>query len=172
MYVLDSNFLIIMKNDMPVDSAEHTDFWELLLRLAQKDYLKLPEMVIEEITKGSDSLAEWVKANKKDLIIKTDAIYEKLPIVLAEYEKGINGMPLDNLDLLDTNADPYVISHALALNAIVVSSEKPCKGDYLQMSPKNRKIPDVCNALGIKCIPNLKFLLIIAKLSDADIENL
>lgn len=155
MFILDANFLINVNREIPADSGD--EFWDKLLVLAEQEYLKVPETVIVELERGNDALGTWIKANKKVLIIKTSDIYDKLSEVLSEYTKGYKGMPLDDLDQLSAVADPYVIAHALQLNATVVTSEVPCRGDYLTQAPKNRKIPDICNALGVDTIKTLVF---------------
>ncbi len=162
MYIIDSNFLININREIPVDI--HDDLWDLILHLAQTNYLKVPERVIDELEKGSDNLAIWVKTNKKDLIVKTDDIFSELPIVLLKYQEGKEAIPLDELDILESIADPYVIAHAIKLGGTVVSSERPCKGNYITQNPKNRKIPDICSACSINCITGMKFLVQIAKL--------
>lgn len=162
MYIIDTNFLININREIPVDIQD--DLWNLILHLARTNYLKIPEKVIDELEKGSDGLAPWVKTYKKDLIIKTDDVFDVLEYVLSKYQEGHAAIPLDELDMLESIADPYVIAHAIKLGAIVVSSERPCKGNYLTQKPKNRQIPDICCACSIPCMTGMKFLVQIAKL--------
>ena len=162
MYIIDSSFLINLNHEIPFDSND--ELWILILQLAKKDYLKLPEKVIEELEKGSDSLANWAHDNKKFLSLKTDDVFELLPEVLTKYQEGQERFPLTDLDFLESIADPYVIAHALKLNATVVSGERPCIGNYLTQRPKNRKIPDICSACSVNYLNGTKFLVQIAKL--------
>jgi len=163
MYILDTNFLIAINNDMSETACE--EILSILLKLANQDYLKIPEEVIGELNQKKDKLSEWAQRNKKELIVKTDNILNLIPIVLDKYKEGKNNFSLDSLDLLEKRADPYIIAHALKLNATVVSDEIPCKsGDYKLQDPKNRKIPDICGALGVSYIKNLQFLWYISRL--------
>lgn len=162
MYIIDSNFLINLNREIPFDSKD--ELWVLILELAKDNYLKLPEKVIEELEKGSDDLATWAHEHKKDLYIKTEDVFDALPDVLSKYQEGQEEFPLTDVDMLDKKADPYVIAHALKLGATVVSSEQPCRGNYLTQKPKNRQIPDICSACSVECMKGMRFLVQIAKM--------
>lgn len=162
MYIIDSSFLVNLNHEIPFDSDD--ELWALILELAKKDYLKLPEKVIEELERGSDNLATWAHNNKKDLCIKTSNIFEVFPEVLTKYQEGQESFPLTDLDYLESIADPYVIALALKMHATVVSGERPCLGNYLTQRPKNRKIPDICSACAVDHMNGTKFLVQIAKL--------
>lgn len=47
-------------------------------------------------------------------------------------------------------ADAWVIAHAMAEGATVVTKEG--------FAPRRVKIPDVCNALGVRCVDDFTFL--------------
>ncbi len=139
-YVIDSNVLIDAKNwHFPMDSA--TDFWDWLLTLG-KDYLLIPEEVQKEIGTGKDDLSVWLHTNKVIFACQTRDCLAVLPNVMAAY-----GTPTET-DLEKLNADPYVIAHAMVLNAFVVTGEQPKATTVV----KNKKIPNICASLGIKCL--------------------
>ena len=59
------------------------------------------------------------------------------------------------LEELNEKADPYLIAHALALGAAVVTNEASHPGTT---NPLNKHIPDICSYLGIACIRYPRFL--------------
>lgn len=162
MYIIDSNFFIRLNREIPCDSND--ELWGLILGLAKSDYLKVPEKVIEELVRGTDNLANWIRDNKRDLWVRTEGVFDVLPDVLNKYQEGQENFLLDDLDYLEGIADPYVIAHALKIDGVVVSSEQPCRGDYKTQRPKNRQIPDICSACSVGFITGMKFLVQIAKL--------
>lgn len=162
MFVIDSNFLIYMNKEIPANSGD--ELWDKLLILSRQDYLKIPEKVIEELERGTDELADWIKANKRDLILRTVDAADSLAVVMSEYAKGVGNVPFDDLDALDKIADPYVIAHALQVGGTVVTSEVFSRGNYLTKAPKNRKIPDICNSLKIPVIKSLIFFRDISRI--------
>ncbi len=102
------------------------------------------ELVNEELgVVGTDELVNWAKENKQlfvstsELLAAALAIQNQFPGLLdskAEYEE----------------ADAYVIALARLRGAIVVTQETPAAE---KRNPKrSHYIPDVCTALGIRCV--------------------
>jgi len=140
-YFLDSNFLIDAKNwHFPLD--KRLDFWKWLLSLGQKDILKIPESVYEEINRGNDELVNWINENKNTFLCKKVECIQSLSSALAGYGE------VTEIDLEQLKADPYVIAHALAVNGSVVTEERPKETLVI----KNKKIPTVCDGLHIPCL--------------------
>ena len=126
----------------------YPDFWEWLINLAELKIISIPEMVFNELIAGNDALSEWMKKNKDVLLDQTSALNRINEVM----EKGYGSIDETTLDAL--KADPWVIAHALALEGIVVTSEKPGK----QTAPRKKKIPAVCIELHVPCCTITSFL--------------
>jgi hypothetical protein len=98
-----------------------------------------PDMVLLELKRKEDSLYEWAKNQEK--------LFVPLSIEIQEIHTGIiNAFP----KLIDSSknrsmCDPWVIALAQLKRCKVVTEES-------RGSEKRPKIPDVCDALGIKCL--------------------
>lgn len=149
MYVLDTDILATAnRRDFPL-TPKH-EFWEWLVALGSKGELVVPEAVYNEIGRGDDELPSWLNENKKIFFRPTEEAIKNLPIVVATYG---NPMPENTLELL--GADPYVIAHAYAIGATVLSNESPRPG---AVAPKNKKIPSICKILNIPCQSLSRFI--------------
>lgn len=108
--------------------------------------IKIPIEQYEEIVVGKDGLVDWLKAeeNKSALVLDEDAD----PEIVAEVTLTGYG-ELDEAGLETVGRDPFLIAYAYAapINRSVVTFENSSP----RRKGKNRKIPDVCNDLGIKC---------------------
>lgn len=156
MYILDTNFLITANQHMPIDSGH--ELWDKLIELSKQDVIKIPEEVLKELGAGNDNISTWVNENYDSLVLKTSDSLEFLPVVMTEYERGADNIFQEDIDFLDRVADPYIIAHALALGATIVTGEIYKSDNYIQKRPRNRKIPEICSGLKIECIGNFKFL--------------
>ncbi|MBI2934010.1 MAG: DUF4411 family protein [Chloroflexi bacterium] len=149
MYLFDADSLILAnRHDFPLDKDPGT-FWQFLERMGQQGEAGVPEAVLDEITRGVDSLSTWLKARKNLFFIPTGGALPRIREVLAAYG------PVTDVDLEQLHADPYLIAHALALAATVVTNEasQPAITD-----PFRRKIPDICARLGVRCLRYPRFL--------------
>ncbi len=159
-YILDTNIILAIKNkSFPFDD-NNMDFWNFLLELAQQNYFKLPEKVIDELESGTDPLGMWIASNKADFKIATLSVLtnSSLTRVLTLYD-SVRGTPLteEEQDYLDRCANPYIIAHALTENSIVVTAEV-MGGIDRNMNIKKIKIPLVCQRLGVPYISELRFM--------------
>ena len=108
--------------------------------------LKTSEEVAVEMQKKDDGLYQWLKAQPGLIVPIDEDIQRIVSELLAQHPR-----------LVDTHrnrsqADPFVIATAEALNATVVTGEMPRgKMDI-------PKIPDVCSARSIRSISFLELL--------------
>lgn len=117
-YTLDTNFFIdAARIHFPVE--DHSDFWEWLAQLGRQNIIKVASEVYNEVERGNDPLADWLKNQKEIFTQKTSLYIHNLPSVLKRYG-SIDEATLDQL-----KADPYVIAHALLLQGCVVTGERP-----------------------------------------------
>ena len=151
-YVLDSSALIhAYRHDFPPDS-DPGDFWEWLDAIAAQGEIIIPEMVFEEVKRRTDGLYEFL--TNLENVEKTPSA-DALPYmneVLEAYSNDPTDTDIEGLDLI---ADPYLIAHALALDAVVITDEVPRPNATV---PRNKQIPDICAALGVTCIRYPRFL--------------
>lgn len=154
-YILDTNVLINMKRAFPF-SEGNDFFWNFVVSLAQSDFFKIPETVIEELINKSkdkkdkpkeDLLGDWIKTHKEDIKLATKKILENgsLNEILSSYD-NIRGVRLTESDLeaLQKKADPYVIAHALTEKACLITEE--IKGGISKNTQVNNiQIPNICD---------------------------
>lgn len=148
LYCLDANVLIqAWRFYYSPDFCQ--DYWECLNILIAKKSIFITEEVFKEIQEKDDALLAWVKLNK-------DVFVRSINTTVEEKLKSIYSIP-ENRRLADSSknrsrADPWVIAHAMAEKAIVVTKEiKDAKG-------KKIKIPDVCESMKVPYINDFEFI--------------
>lgn len=104
------------------------------------------EEVYVELAKKSDELHAWIKDRKHILVPLSEDIQQLVTNVLAEYPRLVD--TLRNRSM----ADPFVIGTAMGLDAIVVT------GEVLTGKMDKPRIPDVCEAKGIRWINFLQMI--------------
>lgn len=151
MYLIDANVLITAHEQYyPIDRVPQ--FWELLLMRGNDGKIKIPHEIFHEVVeyKSDDEekakLVDWLKteSHKSKLLLDEDTVVVSVQEVL---NKGYSPC-LSDIEIEKLGKDPFLIAHALKdkNQRVVVSLEisrpkaKAC----------NRKIPDVCESLGIK----------------------
>jgi hypothetical protein len=122
-------------------------FWSSIAREAHNGVVRSPLSVLGEILEGTekDQLKIWAKGKGKELFVvsgkdEQEAVGEISAYVIATYSQHQAAFFL-------SKADPWVISHALVGNGIVVTQEAPVGPDSTKV-----KIPNVCKQFKVKCI--------------------
>lgn len=119
-------------------------YWQHIDALGQHGRLFVSSAVRDEIAKKDDPLAEWL-LNRRYLIKERGTnvgqcltkIYATDP--LHQYLVSQRGR---------SAADPWVIAHAMAEGAVVVTKEEKVTAP----SQKSIKIPNVCDKMGVRWI--------------------
>ena len=116
-------------------------FWERLDELIEANRLYSSSEVLKELKKKDDELYGWCKTRSGIFLPITEAIQDNVVEIMGCYPR-----------LVDTvkgrsSADPFVIAIARAGDPerVVLSEENPG-------SSTSPKIPDVCNAEGVRCL--------------------
>lgn len=153
LYLLDANVLITANNQYyPVDRVP--EYWEWLHHVCSKGHVKLPLEIYEEVKSGPaeerDMLFAWLQQDdiKKAVVLPGEA---KLAHVRHITQKGY-ASDLTDSEVEQIGRDPFLIAHAFADRAgrcvVTVETSQPSK------QRQNRKIPDVCVAMGVQwCDP-------------------
>lgn len=140
LYIIDTcSFTWAMRESYPIDAVPN--FWVKLEEAAISGVVLSNEMVLMEIEKQDDDLHKWCKEKRhifkplgQDVVDATSGIVKQYPAMVSIHkEKDF--------------ADPFLIGHAKIINATIVTQEN-CNGPN---HPKP-KIPDICEALGIRTI--------------------
>ena len=151
MYIFDSDFFIqAHRHDFPPGSDDN-GFWGWLDELGLRHELYIPEKVFEEIDRGTDNLINTLSGFKNINKLPTANALTSIPAVLRAY----GTIPADDLEIFDRMADPYCIAHGLDLGATVVSNEVSQPNIK---KPLNKKIPDICQQLGVTYMRYPRFL--------------
>lgn len=145
LYLLDTSVLINANNNF-YSMDQVPEYWDWLLHNASNGNVKIPLEIYKELLEGNsdDPLYIWAKQNEQLLL------YEKSVNVLMVRKVVREGYATDLTDdeLEELGNDPFIIAYALEeKDCCVVTAElsKPTK------TRQNRRIPDICNTLGIKC---------------------
>ncbi|MGD1047237.1 MAG: DUF4411 family protein [Candidatus Krumholzibacteriaceae bacterium] len=144
LYAVDTCSLTALRRVYPKDVFEGV--WDLVSDLADKGVIISIEDVYEELAVQDDEVLDWANLHAK--------MFHPLDGVLQEMAKEILSSHSSLLDYRKrkSSADPFLIALARSKNCPIVSEETPS-------GPSGReKIPDVCKAYGIRCIPLLEML--------------
>ena len=138
-YCLDTNVLIQGWNEYYRMSIA-PKYWDNLSRLSERKKLFCTMEVKREIERTDDGLKEWAK-DHPHLFMEIDSEVQKhIRSIMKEYPTLVSVCKRRSV------ADPWVIAHAMSMQATVVTKEEP---------PAKRtkiKIPHVCDALGVTWI--------------------
>lgn len=120
--------------------------WRRIEDLIGQGALRATEEVLEELKRKDDDVFKWAKLHMEMFVPIDESTQEIVTTILKDFEK-----------LVDTRknrsfADPFVIALAHLNKCTIVSGEKGTG------NPDRPKIPDVCRALGIRCISLLELI--------------
>jgi hypothetical protein len=119
--------------------------------LNKEQIVILPEEVVDEILNKEDSLSKWLKGNK---ISKSKTDGE----IINLWKSMQTDCPISKYLISNGNqhsqADPWVIAHAMKHNATVVTKEK----ESMSKKKTKVKIPTICKELNIRCLDDFQFI--------------
>lgn len=157
-YILDANVLITAHQlYYPIDAVP--EFWDWLVYQAELGNVKMPVETFDEVRDGSadaerDQLYAWIQQEevKQHLLLGDDADVE---LVRRVVEDGY-APDLTDDELEQIGQDPFLVAHALGRLdercVVTVEVSKPRK------QRQNRRVPDVCNSLGVQWCDTFKML--------------
>lgn len=103
------------------------------------------DLVRDELSARDDEVHQWARDQTNLFVPLTRDVQLAVRDVLAEHQRMIGSGR--------SGADPFVIALALAHNGVVVTEET------LSRSLTKPKIPDVCDAMGVRRLTLLQFVL-------------
>jgi len=154
LFLLDASVLITAHAQYyPVDRIP--EYWEWMLHMAKQGKVKIPVEIYEEIKDGpkeKDLLFDWLNDEAgRHALVPSDSVSPTLVqrVIALGYASDLNDDELEQV-----GRDPFLIAHALAGQdrcVVTVETSQPRK------QRANRKIPDVCKAVGVDCVDPFTF---------------
>lgn len=144
MHLLDANVLITAKNQY-YPFQRIPEFWEWLVHLGTTGAVKVPVEILEEVVGGADDLAGWLADSENFDALRLDEEVDPAHIqtVISQYASDLN-----DAELIKVGRDPFLIAYAMVAPEVrVVVTVEASKPSCLRA---NRRIPDVCNDLGVR----------------------
>jgi hypothetical protein len=144
-YSFDTSSLLNGQRDLLPPKTFPT-LWDNIEEMIRSGTIRCVDLVSEELSAREDDVHRWAKSQSDLFLPLTHDVQREVREVLAEHPKlvGIsNGR---------SGADPFVIALARAYDGVVVTEET------LSRSAKKPKIPDVCEAMGVRHLNLLAFV--------------
>jgi predicted nucleic acid-binding protein len=141
-FLLDANVFIQAKNG-PYAFDLAPGFWNGIVDATDAGIIRSPMSVYAELAQGNDELANWAKSMRShQLFVEASQAVQAHLAAIADYVQATYALPHSATFLGD--ADPWVIAHAKAEKALVVTHEKLVAKDC-----KRVKIPNICAQFGV-----------------------
>lgn len=141
-YVIDTCSLTKMRHTYPKDLFESA--WAKLDELVKNRVVISAEDVLAELSAFDDEILKWAQGQENFFYPLDNDVQKLATEILGDYPE------LLDLKKNKSSADPFVIATAKLNSCSVVTEEKPSN------SATKKKIPDVCNAVGVECITIIK----------------
>jgi hypothetical protein len=153
LYLLDANVLITA-NRQYYPLLRVPEFWDWLVYNGAAGQLKIPQEIVEEVTGGSDDLAEWLVDGDVRAALQLD---EEVDVDLLQSVIARGYAPdLTDDELEMVGRDPFLVAYALldcgGRRVVTTEVSKPSR------QRANRHIPDVCRSLGVASINSFDLL--------------
>ena len=151
MHLIDANVLITAHN-LYYPLGRFPEFWSWLVHKGEVGEVKMPVEILEEIAEGSD-LGAWINDgnNYECLRLDEDVDPQIVQSVINKYATDLN-----DAEVIEIGRDPfliaYALSHASQRCVVTVEVSKPTT------KRANRRIPDVCNDLGVNCCNSFQMI--------------
>lgn len=129
-------------------------FWDRLVRLAESGAIRSIDRVKQELLRGKDDLAKWAKTRFADAFVSTDEadVIEQYANVMKWVQGQDRFLDAAKAEFAD-GADGWLVAYAAAKGFVVVTHEQPAPE-----SRKDVKIPDVCQAFGVRYVNTFTML--------------
>jgi Domain of unknown function (DUF4411) len=154
LYLLDANFFIeAHRKSYPMDVFP--SFWQKVRIMAENGQICSIDKVKKELFDNEDALKTWCEQNLFDEFFQNSAtaMPDYALVVKWAYSKINNPYSQSALDVFlhADEADAFLIAFAKKHHLSLVTNEVPAPN-----SKKSVKIPDACQALGIRTIGSVQ----------------
>ena len=140
-YLIDSNIFIRSMNEMPMNLWP--TFWQRMTDMVNSGELFISTKVKEEIERGNDELAEWLKNSApKTCFVGLDGDIMRMYGAVQAWA-GTKSFTQTARNVFATVADAYLVATAAAKNMTLVTYEKSNPNSKARVL-----IPDACEAVG------------------------
>jgi hypothetical protein len=152
MYLIDANVLIDAKNRHYAFDIVPA-FWDWLKQAHQSGKVFTVQKVYDEVVAGGDDLSIWIQGLPTAFRITPGNRETASLSAVSQWAAGSNNYDQGAVSTFMAAADYFLVAQAHCLGYTVVTQEKAAAG-----SKKRVKIPDACNAMGVKCMTPFKML--------------
>ena len=150
LYLMDANVVIRAHADYyPLDRLPM--FWAWLLSVAEAGCVAMPLEIFEEVCTSPDLLGQWLRRTevRKAIVLNEPTNMAAVQKVIAEgYAPDLN-----DVELISLTRDPFLVAAGLGGPDRVVATREVSKP---KRQRANRKVPDVCAAMGLDCISDFE----------------
>ena len=154
-YLLDTNILITAKNEYyGFDFCPA--FWDWLAAENKSKNVFSVEKVGNEIQAGNDELKDWAATQGSGFFLKPDSLFPDAMTKVSSWAHKSRQYERAAVHQFLTVADCYLVAQSLAGQHVLVTNEVSAPESVYKI-----KIPDACNALGIKCVTLYKMLRLL-----------
>lgn len=146
MFLIDANVLITAKNTYyPLEHIPQ--FWDWLIVQGEADTIKMPREIYDEVSGGTDDLADWIKReDSRDALL----LDENADLALIQKALRIgyqsNDPSFTDSELIKVGRDAFLVGYGLAnSNRTVVTKEVTKRTKRLGAT----RLPDACDDCGV-----------------------
>ena len=152
--VIDANVLIDANRDY-YPRERVPEFWNWLLELCRTGNALVPKEIYDDVVPPGhkdDDFIEWMKKHRADIVLAESV----RPSVVDHVIRNGYRLNATGTDLEAMGSDPALIAYALghSPSRTVVTTERPKPS----LRGRNRKVPDVCDELGVECVHTFDFI--------------
>ncbi len=151
MYLLDSDVFIDAKNrhyGFDIVPA----FWDWLSQAHNSGRVFTVDRCAQEVLAGGDELSDWMRAQASTFAIKPSAHDQAALQIVSRWAVSSSYRQGAAAEFLSAG-DYFLVAQALSRGYTVVTQEEPAP-----LSQRKIKIPDACNAVGVKWMSPFRML--------------
>jgi len=110
-----------------------------------------PAEMYDEVVAGQGDLVNWLKKHRNTLVLPDEADEAQVRTVLS---KGY-AADLTEDEIRQIGNDPFIVAYACAEDRMTVVTTE---GSRPSARRGKRRLPDVCNDFGVRCINTFKLV--------------
>ncbi|MFF7994188.1 DUF4411 family protein [Kitasatospora xanthocidica] len=144
-YSFDTSSILNGHRDL-LPASIFPSLWKNVEGMIRAGNVRAVEVVLDELSRRDDHAHSWARSQERLFLPLDLDVQSATRRVLAEHPRlmGVGGGR--------NGADPFVIGLALASGGTVVTEER------LTGNTSRPRIPDVCEALGVRWLPLIRFV--------------